>query len=183
MEHEEGLNKRLPYLPISILGRIELWLTYRNLKNASSISLRKPFDLESSTTKRTMHWLADAGIFYQVDGRDSSLLHVAKTQELAKKMSLLQWSKREEDILFRGIQYGFPEKAVRLFSANHEKLTAVDSKSSLLADCYWKPYVRFMVRIGHEKEDSLVAKNWADIIENEVPIVGRWFEKKLKANR
>ena len=166
------------YLPVSILSRVELWLTYRGLKNASSIQLRQKFSKNSSATKRVMKWITEAGLFFEIDAKNKELLHVAKSQELVQKMKVLHWSENKKDIVFRGIQYGFPKEAVHSFSKDHTTVNTFTCQD--VTKFPWKPYVRYMVRIGHEREDSLVAKKWAEVIRYDVPVLADWFEQKLK---
>lgn len=110
-DFEKQLNDRLLYLPVSILGRVELFLTYKNLKQASSISVRQPFDERNLGTKRIIKWLSDAKIAYSRDHQDSTLIHVSKSQKLANKMAELQWSNTSKHVIFRGLSYGYPQKS------------------------------------------------------------------------
>jgi len=88
-----------------------------------------------------------------------------------------------------GTLFGFPEKAVKEYAfwmrwyTTDKYFPKTLSRSidthKMLQDCYWEPYVQYIVRKGHEKEDSLVAKHWADRIRKDLPELAKKFEKEV----
>jgi len=176
--YKDQLSKRLLYLPVSILGRVEFWITYRDVKQASSATLRAPFDTSKRNTTRIVNWLTDAEMYFSIDQKNADLIHISKSENLANKMATIQWSELKKNITFRGYSYGYPTKAVDFFAKDPHKLVQIRNDEKL-KKYYWKPYVRYIVRPGYEYEDSLVAKEWGDLIRKDVPLLAKWFEKRM----
>jgi len=177
---EKNLNNRLLYLSAMRLSRIEFWLTYRGLKKASTTPLRNKFTTANTATKKIIKWLEDAGLHYIVDNKNKGMIHISKNKDLAEKMAKLQWSEKPQDIIFRGLQYGFPEKAAKAFANDIESMGDYgEVRKTIKKYPHWH-YARYRVRIGHEAEDLQVAKKWANCIRKEVPRLAKWFEKEME---
>lgn len=181
---EKELANRLCYLPVSILGRVELWLTYKGAKPASSIVLRNPYNPLNSKTKRILKWTEDAKLSVVPDSKNHELVHVSKDFEIAKKMSKHHLSEKAQHIKYRGIMYGYPKEAVAEYAnANLNKLTVADLKNFDKKVDYWKPYCRYLIRSSQVLKDSQVAVKWANIIRKDTPKLSMWYEKAvLKSN-
>lgn len=176
----ENLSNRLLYLSMMAQSKVELWLVHRDKKKACSISLRNNFSTETAKSKRIENWIKDAGLHYVVDKENKNLLHISKDPDLSQKMNDLQWSQKPSDIIFRGKQYNYPEKAVEAFAKNIESMSDyIEVRERIKKFPYWH-YARYRVRVRHEKDDLQVAKKWADLIRKEVPKLAKWFEDSME---
>jgi hypothetical protein len=85
------------------------------------------------------------------------------------------WSEAKDDLIEKGYLFGYPKDAVKAYSS-HENMTVIIPSNF---HQYWAPYVRYLVRADHIHEDTLIAKNWADIIRNDIPELASQFEDSM----
>ncbi len=185
MLSEEKLANSIYYLPIDQIDRIQLWLTYKEIKPASTIMLPNPKkDLKKKKVLRVLRWLKRAGIKYSIDSRNMRLLHVSKSRRNVDLLKRIQWREKEEDVAKRGLAYGYPKAAVEGFAiawnsrAILEKMANEKEVEKMLEGKYWKNYLVYACRKGKVQEDSSTAKMWADEIRKYVPNLAQWYEKR-----
>ena len=105
----EDLKRSLLSLPVIILGKVELWLTYKGLKPVSAITLETNFsDLGEMQKKKLKEWLKKANLYHFMDQEEDRVLHVSKRSENAELSSRILWSKNYEDIIEQGMLFGYP---------------------------------------------------------------------------
>lgn len=187
------LGSRVLRLPISPLGKVELWLTYRQLKPVSSITLNSDStnSLQDPKTKEIIKWISDAGLQFFPDPKVERILHVSRSLRLAKVAARIARSNTYEDTLTKGKIFGYPVKAGEVFAVQFPLIAekkpipggikfVVQVKDRELLSHYWWPYARYSVRRGYVYEDSLVAKKWADVVRREVPKLAKFYEESME---
>jgi len=165
---ENDLKSRLPYLPLEILGRVELWLVYKDLKKAGTITSRD----RKNSKSRVEKWLKDASIFFQVDSKYSDLFHVSKNKDVATQLNKIMWSEKQTNVYKKGILYGYPKKAVKTFSISPAKCTVLSGKYK---NKPWFPYARYMFRKENVKDDSKSARLWSETLKKDIPLLDKWY--------
>lgn len=173
-------SKAINYLPLNLQSRVDLFLTQNGLKSNSAIILRKPschFKLESYLIKNNLS--------YSIDSRDSQLYFVSKNQADVNLLKSIWHQKDIESEVQKGLLLGYPNKAVSAFAKykDHPErgkylsgtLSSDFPKSQLN---YW-PYIGYVLRKGHEIEDSLIAQKWAQFIRQNNPTLAIWYEKEM----
>lgn len=85
-----------------------------------------------------------------------------------------------------GILYGFPKEAVEEYvkAWSDPKVKSLPDNLEKAIEFhkrhkgeYWESYVSYIIRKGHDEEDTQVAKRWADCVRNEFPELALKFEK------
>jgi hypothetical protein len=179
-------KRELLALPINTTSKIHLWLVYNVLK--PSVSFVEP----EENTKLLIKFLDKANLPYKIVNEDTyKIFCVAKDKSVALSLyTILNTSPLPFDAHTKlGRLYGFPKKAVYAYSANlkeietqqFKKMVGVAEFHNSFGHWYWEPYVRYIVRRGYEKEDSLIAKSWADEIRLELPSLAKQCEDDMKS--
>ncbi len=160
---------------LSAQSRIELWLTYKDLKPVSAFPAREDGDF--------VEWLQRTNIFYE-KVPDSDLFAVSKEKERIQELLPIAFGNKKEEIEKKCVLYGYPAETAlatyRNFAEQKDGLpVGVAVKKDNVFGITWWPYVRYVVREGHEHEDSLVAKRWSEEIKRDLPELDREFEELL----
>ncbi|MFZ2202208.1 MAG: hypothetical protein WAV56_02315 [Microgenomates group bacterium] len=202
---QEELAKRLLYLSLDLHEKVLLWLAYRGLKPVSEITVERRnlpqlrrlvrqgkkivsnYDKNSLKIKRIRKWIHDAGLFYATEPRYPSCWHIGRDKDKVKLSAKILRRFDYESEYQSGILFGFPKKSAEAYAYNRISKLKNDpvpmvrpggqSLHSYLRNKYYLPYIFFAIRADRIKEDSQVAKVWADTIRQEVPILAKWFEK------
>lgn len=167
------ISDRLLSLPVTLEGKVQLWLTYKGLKPVSTaqfLSSRTPQE-EVDFSK----WLQDAKLVQAPDHKSEEFVFVSKDMDLAKRAAEIMWSENKDDLLEKGDLFGYPQEAVRAYA--FQKDVTVITPSNFQE--YWSSYVRYLVRTTHINEDRLTAKNWADVIRKDIPKLAIQFEEEM----
>lgn len=198
---QEILARRLLYLPVDLGEKVLMWLTYKELKPVSEITvikrnlskLRKgirtnDYDFNSPKSKRIRKWLKDAGLFRVSESKYPGSWHIGKNlSEVKLSVKVIRKFDYENEIL-SGKIFGFPPGSVVAYAINRS-LEASDPKHPVLwpgdrfqnpylKDKYFTPYIRYALDANRIKEDSEIAKIWADTIRKDVPTLAKWYEKR-----
>lgn len=182
MPHDK-LASTLNTLPVEI-GKINLWLVYKELKPMASIVLTFDWDTDKSKQVSLINWFDKANIYFKISQKFSNTIHISKEEKLLEINSEYELSDSSKAHLERGLLYGFPKEAVKEYSKEIVKekpfpntVLVFPSMVDELRNKYWYPYTEYVLRRGFEIEDSLVAKRWADVAREEIPGVASEFEK------
>ncbi len=151
-------------------------------------SIELTFDWKETQQKKTrlVNWLQEANVAHMPSRKRSKILHVSKDKKL---LDLNQKYELGEDFathIERGKLYGFPRKTIENYAnavSNDENLfpnekVVFAAMSDEVRGHYWYPYTEYLLRKGHEYEDSLIAKKWADLARKEIPEVAKEFEER-----
>ena len=90
-----------------------------------------------------------------------------------------------------GLLFGFPESSVRAYAKNRDKSEteiaqemvgagALVYQDPYLKDKYFTPYILYNIPKVSVRQDSQIAKKWADTIRQDVPKLASWFEKNQR---
>lgn len=152
-----------------------MWLTYKDLKPVSTTQLRDP----KGNHEKIFMWLKDAGLYYLLDEKEKDFIYLSKDAALATRASKIMWSRKPADEIEKGSLFGYPELATKSFveQGGINAPTPDDPEKFLY---YWWPYARYIKRVGHFKEDTIIAKKWADTIRKDTPKLAEWFENEIK---
>lgn len=196
------MARRLLYLPVDLGEKVLMWLTHKGLKPVSEITVIKrnlsqlkkgirntDYDFNSSSSKRIRKWLNDANLYLLSESEYPGSWHIGKNPEQVKlSVKVIRKFDYENEIL-SGKLFGFPPKSVIAYAVNrsletpdpnHPILWPGDKfQNPYLKDKYFTPYLIFALDANRIKEDSKVAKTWADIIRKDVPLLSKWYEKKF----
>lgn len=180
----KDLAKRLNGLPIEV-GKVQLWLVYRRLKPMASVVLDFDWESDDEEREKLEDWFKDAGVVFKKSQRNENTLHVSLDENVLEKHALSELDESAEAHLLRGKLYGFPEGAALAYSEVIEREDLFPNEKVIhapkvleLRDKYWYQYIEYLVRRGHEFEDSMVAKTWADVVRKEIPEVAQEYEKE-----
>lgn len=182
----QTLAQQLEKLPLEV-GKVNLWLVFRNAKPMASVVLNFNWGEDEHKQRLILSWFEKAEILFCVSQKFSTTLHISKKQ---KALDLNKKYETRDDFkghYVRGLLYGFPKKAVEVYSGEilinvpikSDKLTFVPSYSKLYKS-YWFPYVEFFLRKNFEFNDSLIAKKWADLARKEISSVAKIFEEETR---
>ena len=180
---EKGsLESRLLYLPLWVVDKVELWLTYKGIKPGSLLALRREKGMTQSHVRRVKKWFVDAGLHYKADPHSKGKnLIVSKDKAVVEEIVGLKFGYQapQENYYRLGLLLGYPPKAAKVYaSGNKEMLIGPGDEDSPVKDTYESLYAQFTVRKGYEKEDIKTAKLWADTIRHDIPRLAQWFEKE-----
>lgn len=176
-----SLSSKVLYLPLNIQSRVELWLTYKNLKTASLIILRD----HKTKTKTIFNWLKDANLNFIVNPKNLNQIFVSKNQETCQSLQKIWGINTPKTEYQKGILLGYPEKTVKAFSlySQHpnrkDYLTNIKDPSFPKNHIYYYPYITYTLRKNHEIEDSRIAKIWSDCIRKDLPKLASWYESVI----
>lgn len=180
------LSLYLENLPLEI-GKVNLWLVFRNVKPMTSIVLDFNWGKDENKEKQILAWFEKAKILFSVSQKFTNTLHISKKK---KALDLNKKYEMRDDLnghYVRGLLYGFPKKAVEVYSSEILKVEPIKSDkltfafhSSDLKNKYWLFYNEYFLRSRFEFEDSLVAKKWADLARKEISVVAEQFESEMK---
>lgn len=168
---------------LSAQSKIELWLCYRDLKPVSAFPMLTEYESSIVDQEKLYQWIKEAGLQGKKD-TDSRLYIVSKEEKMLDELLPIVFSNTKEDIVTKCELYGYPKETAlaiyRNFSTEKSFLPkGVGVKKDNNFGIYWWPYVRYVVREGHEYEDSLVAKRWSEVIKEDFPEVDKEFELQL----
>ncbi len=210
-ELEKKLARRLLYLPLDVNEKVFLWLTYRGLKPVSEITVTRrnysrlrrllseknleTFEPEDNSQKirRIRKWIRDAGLHIATEGKNDTSWHVGRDKDKATLSAKILHRFDYENEYKSGFLLGYPEESVKAY-AHNRVLKLGENQTSMvwpgmkffypfLKDKYYTPYLLYALRADRVKEDSQVAKTWADVIRKEVPTLAKWFEKSIADER
>ena len=170
---------------LSNQSKVELWLTYKNIKPASAFPIKNGDKKTYKEEELLLGWIQKIGLFVKKD-LASGLYLVSRKQELIAELLPIIFSNIKEDIEKKCTLYGYPKEtalaAFRNFTQNKDGLpVGVGLKKDNPFNITWWPYVRYVVREGFEYEDSLAAKAWQEEIIKELPELDRLFCEDLIA--
>ena len=204
---EKNLASRLLYLPLDLHEKVLLWLAYKGLKPVSEITASrrgnvfkllkkgiKPksnYYFNSSKSKRIRKWIKGAGLFIAIEQGHDMAWHVSKNSDLAKLSTKSLHKLDIKNEIKTGQLFGFPETSIQAYAQNRNKnfdetlkvmvgTGELLYKNEYLKDKYFTPYIFYNMPKNRVKEDSQVAKVWADTIRHDVPKLATWFENKSK---
>ncbi len=191
------MEKELEKLNLDLQSKVELWLTYRKAKPASLISIRlegedENIKIYSKDIKSLKKWLNKANLNFLQDTKSPELFYVSRDPKKVEKLSKIMWKDDEQNTYQKGIFFGYPKEAVKVYAANIEAcikrektfkevgLSSWQDKEIKKFDKYWKWYMRYTPRRDYLLQDSMVAKKWADICRSEIPNMAKKFESELE---
>ena len=168
---------------LSNQSKVELWLTYKDIKPVSAVALTHGNNNSDEAENKLRDWIVAAGLIIEKDNNSQNYF-VSKKQDLIDEIKPIVFGNTKEDILKKSRLYGYPESTVlaayRNFTDDKEglpigvALTKEDSEK-----IPWWIYVRYIVRVDHKKEDSMVAKIWREVIKADLPELDKEFEKEI----
>lgn len=185
-------KKEFQKLPIST-GLVLLWLVYRDIKPMATLSTdfdwsesseadinKTNLEQETQLTKA----LDRMGIFYSLSKRFANTIHVSKDKKILAENEKMELLDTQDAHFKRGVFYGFGEELSSVYASEVIKPGEMFPNDKLihatmvpeLVDQYWYPYIEYLVRRGHEMEDSMIAKRWAEIIRKELPQLAKEYE-------
>ena len=183
MLEKQQLASQLSTLLVEI-GKVNLWLVYRGVKPMASIVLTFDWKTDQNRQVDLSEWLENANIKYIVSQKFPNTLHISKDIKILETNKKLELFDDFESHLQRGLFYGFPKQAVEAYAKEIIKdkpfpseIIVFPSLVDEIRSQYWYPYTEYLVRRGFELEDSLVAKGWADLAREEIPLIAKEFEK------
>lgn len=195
---EQLLKKELKKLNLNIQSKIELWLTYKGLKPASFVSIklgkRNNYNDISKDVQALKHWLTGAQLFTIQDPTQKESFWISPDQDKVKKLSKIMWKEDRESVYEKGILFGYPRKAVKLYSDHIESidqgrktfeqvgLGLIAGGDSGLLTHSLEPYIRYVIRRNYVNEDTQVALEWAKLCRKEIPSIAQQFEKELNSS-
>jgi len=165
--------------------KIDLWLAYKGIKPVSIV-----YELTSSKTikNKLLDWCKKVGLYIEKNA-DTANYVVGKNELLVKEVNESLLKTTEEAIIRKCELLGYPVEtalsACRNFLPDNDKYPKGISISNNFFESKipWWEYVRYIVREGHEVEDSLVAKKWHDTIEKDLPKTHKLFIEDLRKNK
>lgn len=166
------LRKSLPYLPLNIQSRVELWLTFRKLKPSSIIVLRNS---KLSSIKRVTGWLKRTNLIYKLLDEDKIIVSYEKTS--VDKLKKIWHKNTPKSDYEKGILLGYPIETVKAFEKNRSSLTCITAKDFPRNSLDYYQYITFLVRKGHEESDSKISKFWSECIRTDQPLLAKWYEE------
>lgn len=185
-------------LPINT-GLALLWLVHKDAKSMATISTdfewsenvlsnKDKFNIVQEKVVRDA--LKEMGIKYRLSKRFGNTLHVSKDEEILLENEKLELLDTEEAHFKRGIFYGFGESNSKVYAEEVVKPGEMFPNKRLihatmvpdLVDEYWYPYIEYLVRVDHEREDSIIAKEWADIVRKDLPELAEKYEKQRQSD-
>ncbi|EKD57690.1 MAG: hypothetical protein ACD_57C00185G0002 [uncultured bacterium] len=161
--------------------KIDLWLAYKEVKPVSSV-----YEMSNSEEfkKALIDWCEEAKMYIEKHPGSPNFL-VGKEEKNVKELSSILFSEKEEDIIRKCELYGYPpETALATVRNFHPEKINYPEGFSIKSDIFegkmpWWEYVRYVVRKGHELEDSLVAKKWYETIKTDLPKTHLQFVKSM----
>ena len=202
MKSNSKLARRLLYLPLDLGEKVLLWLTFRGLKPVSEITIvRRNFpelrrQLRSGKRKiekpnkvyldRIKTWLEDADLAFIAEP-DSITWHIGKDKAQVEQSAKILHRQDYQSKYQSGVLFGFPKESAKAYAANSklgkDKIPMVwfgqISSNPYLKDKYYSPYIFYSMRADRLKNDSQIAKKWADTIRTEAPMLAQWYEKSV----
>lgn len=198
------LAQRLLYLPLDVREKVLLWLTYKGLKPVSEITaerrgnimalakrgIRKEsqYNFNSSKSKRIRKWIRDAGLYLEVSRDNDTEWHIGKNKDHASESAKIIRKFDPENEVKSGLLFGYPEASTRAYTSNKGKdfdeikkimvgTGGLQYEDPFLKDKYYAPYIFYNMPKNRVKEESQIAKTWADTIRKDVPKLAAWFEE------
>lgn len=174
-------NDLLDFDFLSAQSKVELWLTYRGEKQASLFPFLSEFRENTDKEKEFGKWVKEAGL----QTKDiNTLWVVAKEQKTVEELEKIVFSNEEKNVVRKAELYGYPAKTAGAYFRSLAKVkewypqgTAINKMNA--GGISWWPYVRYVVRLGKEMEDSQVAKRWQEIIRKDIPELDEAFVKEI----
>jgi len=163
------------------------WLTYRKIKPVSVIDFSK----DSQSSEQLIQWCKEAGVSHQKDSSGKDLLYISKDKEKMEIMQKIFMIKSPILEIIKCEYFGFPPESAyayisQMFTLPESKKNIRASKTSEIEKNfteYWKPYISYMMRLGLEREDSLVAKLWFDTCSQEIPEIHKIFLDQYETDK
>lgn len=188
------MKEELQKINLNLQSKIELWLTYKEVKPASFISIHLENGGNSDITNDVANlkaWTDKAGLFCIQDEEQKESFYVSKDVDKARELSKIMWNEDEDSVYRKGILFGYPQNAVKHFSENIEQ---IDNGSKIFmqvglipGDSFgtfltydWYPYIRYIVRERNIDEDVQVAMEWARICRKDIPVIAKEFEEEMR---
>lgn len=188
MNNLDQLLKNLP----PVIHKTSMWLVHKDQKKMATINvgfdwsfspLVDPEKQNLEDEKLFTEWLTETKIKYQASQRASDTLHLSKDATILEKNHELELDESVEAHTFRGTMYGFGQECSLAFAQAAQKEPMFPSDLVIhapmvpeLANKDWYPYIEYLVRRGHELEDAMTAKNWAEICRRDIPEIAIEFE-------
>jgi len=169
----QNISQTLLSLPVTLEGKVQLWLTYRGLKPVSTAQFLTNISPQDKTHFHT--WLKNAQMIQTPDLESDEFVFVSKDLARAQRAAAIMWSENRDDIIEKGDLFGYPKSAVAAY-ADKEEMLVVTPQS---LDKYWAPYARYLVRHAHVEEDTSISKVWADTIRKDIPELAGQFEEEM----
>lgn len=167
------LKETLLTLPITLEGKVQLWLTYKGLKPVSTVAFLPTITSKEKAIFNT--WTKEANLFQSVDHKSDAFIFVSKDKALSQKAADIMWSETHEALVQKSKLFGYPEETVLAYKSKNRVVVHPNNFHK-----YWAPYVRYIVRPEYIERDSLPARVWADVIRNEIPALALQFEEYMK---
>lgn len=182
----KNLQSYLENLPLEV-GKVNLWLVFRNVKPMASIVLNFNWGEDENKQRLILSWFEKTEMLFCVSQKFSNTLHISKKQKALDLNKKYEMRNDFNGHYVRGLLYGFPRKAVEVYSREILKVEPIKSDkltfafhSPDLKNKYWLFYNEYFLRSRLEFEDSFVAKKWADLARKEIPVVAGQFESEMK---
>lgn len=190
----QGEDQQLDELPLESFSKVEAWLVYREAKPAATISFTYEGDtpVPNENVEMVENWMKAHNIYAKQDPKVPTLLHISKNELSVNKLCQIALKFDPQSTYEKGVLFGYPLEAVEIFSKHCEELmddiTAYKKYNLVYGGSpearnfphYWTRYNRYITRENEIYEDSLLAKKWADIAREEIPLVAQKFEESLK---
>lgn len=169
---------------------------FRRFLREKELKTNKPVsnnDSNNQKIRRIRKWVKDAGLSIATESKNDTSWHVGKDKDKvilsAKVLHCFDYKNEYKS----GILLGYPEESVKAYARNRILKLGENQTSMVwpgmkffhpfLKDKYYTQYLFYALRADRVKEDSQVAKSWADTIRKEVPILAKWFEKSISDQR
>jgi len=181
MPHLKNLSSKIHYLPLNIQSRVELWLTYKNLKPTSLLIIRE----NKTKTTPIINWLKHANLTFIINPKDNNQIFISKKTKTCQTLFNIWETTTPKNEYQKGILLGYPEKAAKTFSlySKHPNrknyLTNINDPDFPKKEIIFYPYISYTLRKNHEIEDSQTAKIWADCIRKDLPKLAKWYESAI----
>jgi hypothetical protein len=152
----------------------------------ASIVLNFDWGTDEAKEKKISDWFQNADVHFSHSARGRDTLHVARDPKYLKLNEKFELEENTEAHKARGRLYGFPSQAAKVYAQEIVNFKPFPNPHLIhppmvksLRKKYWYPYIEYLLRRGHEYEDSLVAKSWADIARREIPTLASEYEKDV----
>ncbi len=154
-------------------------------------SYKSPYSFDSRNSKRVRKWISDAGLYLAPEIKGDISWHVGKNPDQVKLSTQILHQFDFENEIKSGLLFGFPETSAKAYAENKNRSEAeinkimvgtgeLIHKNDFLKDKYFTPYIFYNMPKNRVKEDSKIAKVWADTIRQDVPRLATWFENKSR---
>lgn len=185
---QDKLASQLTILPLWVVNKVELWLTYKGLKPVSLFSPRKKDGLTAAQFNKIKKWITNAGLFIEPDPHSGDEEHfiISQNTKLLDKVKKMDFSSHAlpENYHKLGVLLGYPSEATKAYAyGSSSKLIGADDTGSPVRNKPESSYAQFLLRKGYEKEDIKTAKIWMNTVRHDIPKIAKEFEKEIKSSK